>query len=115
MDRAQYLIVLGACLIVTVPLELILGARVYRQPRRTVASILPVAVLFFVWDAIAIAAGAWTFNPQYVTGITVLLGVPLEEMLFFLVVPLCGLLTYGAVSALMTRMRQRRRTRTELR
>jgi lycopene cyclase domain-containing protein len=113
MDRWQYLIVLGACLLVTAPLELLLGARVYRQPRRALIAILPVAVVFLVWDAIAIAAGVWEFNPRYITGITMALGVPLEEALFFLIVPLCGLLTYGAVNALVARLRWWRRTSVE--
>jgi lycopene cyclase domain-containing protein len=108
MDHWQYLMLLGGCLLVTAPLEVLLGARVYRQPRRTLAAILPVAVIFLIWDAVAIAGGVWEFNPRFVTGVTVALGVPLEEALFFLVVPLCGLLTYGAVSALLARVQRRR-------
>jgi len=115
MDRWQYLLVLGACLLITLPLELILGARVYRQPRRALFAILPVAVVFLIWDVVAIAAGVWTYNPQYITGITLPFGVPLEEALFFVIIPLCGLLTYGAVSALLARTRQRRQTTTEQR
>ncbi|CAN5650965.1 lycopene cyclase domain-containing protein [soil metagenome] len=115
MDRWQYLIVLGACLVVTLPLELILGARVYRQPRRALVAILPIAALFLIWDVVAIAAGVWTYNPQYITGITLPFSVPLEEALFFVIIPLCGLLTYGAVSALMARTRRRHRTTTEQR
>ena len=113
MDRWQYLIVLGACLVVTLPLELVLGARVYRQPRRALFAILPIAAIFLVWDVVAIAAGVWTYNPRYITGIQLPFDVPLEESLFFVIIPLCGLLTYGAVSALLDRVRQRRRTSAE--
>lgn len=42
MDRWQYLIVLGACLLITAPLEFF-GKGVYRQPRRLAAAVLPVA------------------------------------------------------------------------
>lgn len=108
MDHWQYLIVLGACLLVTLPLELLLGARVYRQPRRALVAILPIAAVFLIWDVVAIGAGVWHYNPDFITGITLPLRVPLEEALFFVIVPLCGLLTYGAVSALMNRSRQRR-------
>ena len=113
MDRWQYLIVLGACLVVTAPLELLLGARVYRQPWRMVRAVLPVAVVFLIWDALAIAAHVWTYNPRYITGIDLPLHIPIEEALFFLVIPVCGLLTYGAVSAMLATVRQRgRRTST---
>ena len=54
MDRWQYLIVLGACLLITAPLELF-GSGVYRQSRRAAAAVLPVAVVFLIWDAIAVA------------------------------------------------------------
>ena len=68
MDRWQYLIVLGACLLITAPLEMF-GRGVYRQPRRAAGAVLPVAAVFVVWDAIAIAAHVWTYNPRYITGI----------------------------------------------
>ncbi|MEX0768276.1 MAG: hypothetical protein WD029_07380 [Microthrixaceae bacterium] len=45
MDRYQYLILMGLCILVTLPLELLLGARVYRQPRRLLMTmIVPVAI-----------------------------------------------------------------------
>ena len=103
MDRWQYLIVLAACLLITAPLELF-GEGVYRQPRRTMRAVLPVAVAFLIWDAVAIAAGVWTYNPRYITGITVGFGIPLEELLFFIVIPLCGLLTCNAVTAMLSRL-----------
>ena len=102
MDRWQYLIVLGACLLVTAPLESF-GAGVYRRPWRTLRAIVPVALVFVIWDAIAIAAHGWKYNPRYVTGIDLPFRIPLEEVLFFLVIPLCGLLTFNAVTAMLAR------------
>lgn len=107
MDHLQYLMVLGACLAITLPLEFF-GEGVYRQPLRTLRAVTPVLLVFLVWDAVAIAAHIWTFNPQYVTGIEVPGGMPLDEVLFFVVIPLCGLLTYNAVNAMLDRLRQLR-------
>ena len=112
MDRWQYLIVLGACLLITAPLE-IFGEGVYRQARRAAFAVLPVAAVFVVWDAIAIAAHIWTYNPRYVTGIELPAGIPLEELLFFIVIPLCGLFTYNAVDTILTYLRTKRRARSE--
>ena len=106
MDRWQYLIVLGACLLVTAPLE-IFGGGVYRQARRAAFAVLPVAAVFVVWDAVAIAAHIWTYNPKYVTGIELPAAIPLEELLFFIVIPLCGLFTYNAVDTILTYLRKR--------
>jgi lycopene cyclase domain-containing protein len=107
MDRWQYLIVLGACLLITAPLETF-GAGVYRQPVRLLRSVGPVALVFVVWDAIAIAGHVWTYNPRYISGIDVGFSIPVEELLFFIVIPVCGLLTYSAVSAIFAMLRGRR-------
>ena len=105
-DRWQYLIVLAACLAITAPLEMF-GAGVYRQPWRAVKSVLPVAVVFLVWDEVAIAAHAWTYSRRYITGLQIPVRVPIEEVLFFLVIPLCALLTYNAVTAILDRVNRR--------
>jgi lycopene cyclase domain-containing protein len=105
-DRWQYLAVLGLCLAITAPLELF-APGVYRQPRRLLRAVLPVAAVFLVWDAIAIGAGVWTYNGNYITGVHIPFGVPIEEVLFFLVIPVCALLTYNAVSAILDRGRRR--------
>jgi lycopene cyclase domain-containing protein len=110
VDRWQYLIVLAACLVITAPLEF-LGTGVYRWPRRLAYAVLPVAVIFIVWDAIAIAANVWHYNSRYVTGWQVPGQIPVEEIAFFLVIPVCGLLTYTAVSRILTSVRSRRDVR----
>jgi lycopene cyclase domain-containing protein len=106
IDRFQYLILLGLCLAVTAPLELF-GGGVYRQPRRLALAVLPPAAAFLAWDAVAIAGGVWTYNRTYVTGIDLPFRLPLEEVLFFVVIPLCSVLTYNAVTTILDRRRQR--------
>jgi lycopene cyclase domain-containing protein len=91
-----YLLVLAGCVAVTLPLELVLGVRVYRQPRRLLLTLLPVLAVFVTWDALAIAAGQWSYHR--VTGLR-LGNLPIEEVLFFLVIPTCAVLTLEAVRA----------------
>jgi lycopene cyclase domain-containing protein len=98
--------VLAACLLVTAPLEL-LGARVYRRPRRLVRAVVPAMALFVAWDAVATARGTWGFSPRYV-GRARVLGLPLEELAFFVVIPICALLTYEAVQVVAGRVGRRR-------
>ena len=110
MDRFQYLALMAICLVVTLPLELVLGARVWRQPRRLVRALaLPFAV-FVVWDVIAIHRGHWSYDPRYVTGWDLPCDLPIEEAVFFLVIPICGLLTYEAVQR-MADLRSERASR----
>jgi lycopene cyclase domain-containing protein len=93
-----YLLVLLACLIGTAPLEVVLGTRVYARWRRLLLTLLPVLVVFVTWDVLAIEAGHWDYDPAQVTGIE-LGGLPLEELLFFVVIPICAILTLEAVRA----------------
>ena len=106
-DRWQYLILLGVCLADHRTPGVVRCRRLPAAGAHAVAAILPVAVVFLVWDAIAIAAGVWTYNSAYVTGIDRTADIPIEEVLFFVVIPLCGLLTYNAVSAILDRSRRR--------
>lgn len=96
---------MGACLLITLPLELVVGARVYRRPASLARALIPVVVVFTVWDIAGILAGHWSYNPVFVSGIRLILGMPLEELVFFVVVPLCGLLTYEAVGIILRRLR----------
>ena len=98
MKQLAYLVVLAFCLIGTAPLEVVLKTRVYARWRRLLLTLLPVVVVFVSWDVLAIRAGHWDYDPAQVTGIEVG-GLPLEELLFFLVIPICAILTLEAVRA----------------
>jgi lycopene cyclase domain-containing protein len=103
MDRYQYLLLMGACLLITLPLELVLGARVWRRPRRLARALaLPIA-LFTAWDVVAIARDHWDYSPRYTTGWLLPFAFPVEELVFFVVIPICGLLTLEAVRSLLRR------------
>jgi lycopene beta-cyclase len=101
MEPFQYLLVMGGCVLITLPLEFVFDARVYRRPRLLVRAVSPVVVLFYLWDAWAIARGHWWFDRRYVTGVEAPLGVPLEELVFFIVIPICALLTIESVRNLL--------------
>jgi lycopene cyclase domain-containing protein len=89
-----YLLVLAGCVLVTLPLELVLGARVYRRPRRLLLTLLPVLVVFLSWDAFAIHAGQWSYHRLVGARVG---NLPVEELLFFVVIPTCAVLTLEAV------------------
>ncbi|MDP9497466.1 MAG: lycopene cyclase domain-containing protein [Actinomycetota bacterium] len=96
--RFTYLAVLAACLLGTLPLEIVLRTRVYARPLRLALTLLPVLVVFVAWDVLAIRAGHWAYDPAQVTGVQ--LGpLPLEELAFFVVIPVCAVLTLEAVRA----------------
>jgi lycopene cyclase domain-containing protein len=92
-----YAAVLIFCVVGTLPLELFLGVRVYRQWRRLLLTLLPVVAVFVAWDLYAIGAGHWSFDTSQLLGVMLPGGLPLEELLFFLVVPTASLLALEAV------------------
>ncbi|GAA0725289.1 lycopene cyclase domain-containing protein [Halorubrum trapanicum] len=58
------------------------GGYLARTPRMWLAATLLPAAYFWAADRIAIAMGTWELSTEYTTGIAVL-GLPIEEMLFF--------------------------------
>jgi lycopene cyclase domain-containing protein len=56
-------------------------------------SIFVVGTSYIIWDIIVTEIGHWSFNDKYLVGIRIL-GLPLEEILFFVVVPVACLFIY---------------------
>jgi lycopene cyclase domain-containing protein len=99
MRHLAYLFVLVGCLVSALWLEPLFKVNVLRRWRRLVLTLVPVIIVFVLWDLAAIAAGHWTFDPGQTTGIVFPGGLPLDEVLFFLVVPVCAILGFEAVRA----------------
>jgi lycopene cyclase domain-containing protein len=103
--HCTYLLVLLACLAGASWLEWWPGTGVYRQLARLARAVLPVTALFTGWDLLAIARHHWTYDPRQVLGVTLPGALPLEELLFFLIVPTCAVLAFEAVRAVTGRRR----------
>lgn len=97
MRHLTYLAVLAGCLAGALWLEPALRVGVLRQWRRLLMTLAPVVAIFVVWDLLAIAAGHWSFDPAQTTGVVFPGGLPLDELLFFVVVPICAVLGFEAV------------------
>jgi len=97
--RLSYVAVLVLCLAGALWLEPLLKVNVFRRWRRLALAVLPTLVLFGLWDVAAIAAGHWSYDLRQLTGIVLPGRLPVEELLFFLVVPTCAILGFEAVRA----------------
>ena len=77
------------------PLLLSFDRRVhfYKKWGPLAASIVTIAPVYILWDAVAAHRGDWWFNDDFVSGVTIL-GLPLAEVLFFLVVPYACIFIY---------------------
>lgn len=97
MRHLAYLAVLVGCLAGALWLEPVLRVGVLRQWRRLLLTLVPVVAVFALWDIAAIAAGHWSLDPAQTTGVRLPGGLPLDELLFFVVVPICAVLGFEAV------------------
>lgn len=78
-------------------LEIVVRTRVFARPRRLLLTIVIVVWPFLVWDAYAISQGHWWFDETRILGVYLPGEIPLDELLFFIVIPIASILTLEAV------------------
>jgi lycopene cyclase domain-containing protein len=61
-------------------------------------AMLPTSLAYIIWDIIATHTLVWKFNPQYLLGINII-NLPIEEYMFFIVVPYACLFIYACLKA----------------
>lgn len=97
MKQWSYMAMLAFTLFGSGWLEFYFKLRIFPRIKRAVISILPVSVFFLIWDAYAIRQGHWFFDREQILGIYGPFSIPLEEYLFFIIVPFAALFTLEAV------------------
>jgi len=65
----------------------------YKYFKPLAASILIVGISYIFWDYLVTARGDWWFNKEFLIGIEIF-GLPIEEILFFVVVPFACIFIY---------------------
>ncbi len=69
----------------------------YKKVPYVLQSIAFISTAYIVWDVIATERGDWAFNPEHLIG-SYILGLPIEEILFFITVPYSCIFIYETVS-----------------
>jgi len=65
----------------------------YKFFKPLAASILIVGLSYILWDILVTARGDWWFNKEFLVGFE-LFGLPIEEIMFFIVVPFACIFIY---------------------
>lgn len=68
----------------------------YKKVPYVLQSLAFISTAYIVWDVIATKRGDWAFNPEHLIGINIL-GLPIEEILFFFTVPYSCIFIYETV------------------
>jgi lycopene cyclase domain-containing protein len=69
----------------------------HKEAKFYVKSILSIAIIEIIWDVIYNKMGVWGFSDSYTIGFR-MLGLPIEEFLFFITIPFCCLFLFFCAS-----------------
>lgn len=83
----------------TLPLEFVFEARVYRRVGRLARALAAPLVALWALDSLALVRHLWTYSRRYTVGVILPHKLPIEEIAFFVVIPLCAILTFEAANA----------------
>ena len=75
----------------------------YKQWPAFILSTLVVATIFILWDIKFTELGIWGFNHLHVSNIKIN-NLPLEECLFFLIIPYCCVFTYEVLNKYLDKL-----------
>ncbi len=97
--KYEYLILMLLCL--SVPLWQSFNKRwgLRSKFKTALLAIVITAIPYIIWDIWATEVGHWYFNKDYVTGIEIV-NLPIEEIMFFFVIPFCCLFSWNAFKTL---------------
>ncbi len=96
MSLSDYALVLIFCVVVTAPLDIFFKLGVYANIKTYLKAVAIPALFFIVWDVFATHYGHWAFSKEHTSTFRVF-GLPIEEYLFFVVIPLCAVLSLETI------------------
>jgi lycopene cyclase domain-containing protein len=77
----------------------------YKKWKFLFPSMLLPALFYIIWDIWFTEIGIWSFNEKYITGIK-LYNLPIEEVLFFFIVPYCSVFIYECIHCYFPNLKQ---------
>jgi len=103
MSEYMYILVLSG--VIPLILSFWPGLKIYRHLGALISSLVLIVVIFGAWDVFATWRGHWYFNPKGVWGLRIV-NLPLEEVLFFVVIPFCCIFTWEVLRYFKERIRR---------
>jgi len=97
VNHFGYLVVIAFIALCALGVNLGFHLKILRRWPELLLTEFSIIVIYLSWDTWAIAKNNWFFDTHQILNIDVLPKVPLEELLFFIIVPLTTILTYQAL------------------
>ena len=102
-----YFLILAASLAGPLALSFDKNVAFYKNWKYLFPAMIIPALLYIAWDIYFTSKGVWSFNPAYITGIN-LYNLPIEEVLFFFIVPYCCVFIYACIRAYFPNLADKR-------
>ena len=91
-----YFLILAVSLVGPLALSFDKKVAFYKKWKYFFPAMIGPCLFYIAWDIFFTSKGVWWFNEDYITGIKII-NLPVEEVLFFLIVPYCCLFIYECV------------------
>jgi len=104
---STYFIILAAAIVFPVLLSFDKKVAFYRRWKYLFPAMFITAFVFIAWDVFFTRRGVWGFSPEHLSGLHIL-SIPVEEWLFFLVIPYASVFTFDVVKAYFKGMKGQR-------
>ena len=95
-SQYTYFIILAASLAGPLALSFDKKVAFYKNWKYLFPAMIIPALLYVTWDMYFTSKAVWFFNEDYITGIK-LFNLPVEEVLFFFIVPYCCVFIYACI------------------
>lgn len=79
----------------------------YRDWKFTLPAMILPALFYIAWDMFFTSEAVWRFNENYITGYNIG-NLPVEEVLFFFIVPYCCIFIYACIRAYFPSLKEKK-------
>lgn len=108
-----YFLILGASFLGPLALSFDKKVAYYTKWKYLLPAIIIPALLYMAWDMYFTKQGVWWFNEKYISGIHIG-NLPLEEVLFFFIVPYCCVFIYECIRCYFPKLENKKWAHTVL-
>jgi lycopene cyclase domain-containing protein len=102
-----YFLILAASVAGPLALSFDKKVRFYKKWKWLFPAMMLPALLYIFWDIFFTSKGVWSFNEDYISGIK-LANLPIEEVLFFFIVPYCCIFIYECIRCYFPKLKNKK-------
>lgn len=93
---SKYMLLLVISVFLPLALSFYPPLKFWRNLKALLLALILIVIIFGSWDVFAVWRGHWYFNPAGISGFKII-NLPVEEWLFFIVIPFCCIFTWEAL------------------